>query len=213
VVIYGRQPVAGRVKTRLASELGDDLAVEVYGVLLDHTLREVRGSRARVTLSVSDPPDSGWAADLQVPVEVQHGPDLGHRLAATFAARFSEGHSRVVVVGSDCPEIRTRHVERALHLLECVPVVIGPADDGGYWLIGQRSPGADLFSGIPWSTPATLRDTRRRLLEAAIPWRELEWLVDVDTASCLTHVLEARRLPVSLQVLLAGAQRGRRSTE
>jgi rSAM/selenodomain-associated transferase 1 len=197
-VVFGRQPVAGRVKTRLASRIGDEAAAEVYRELLHYTLRTVRAAGFDTVLSLSCEPDDGWPRPGDVPVEVQPPGGLGDRLLETFRRRFDEGHRRVVIVGSDCATMTAGHIRRAVEALLDHPVVIGPARDGGYWLVGQRAPGHDLFSGIPWSSPDTLESTRRRLTGLDLRWHELDELEDLDTEDALLRALESADAPREL---------------
>jgi rSAM/selenodomain-associated transferase 1 len=208
VVVFGRQPRVGEVKTRLAVDLGGRPAAEVYGLLLEHTLAEAARCADPAILSLSDPPDEEWEPGARIDVEVQSPGTLGDRLADTFARRFSEGRSRVIVVGSDCPGLTSDHLDAGISALEAVPVVLGPAGDGGYWLVGQRFPGARLFAGIPWSSPDTLAATRRRLETLGLKWTELEELRDIDTRSDLEEALAAGRIPERLRKRLISVLEG-----
>ena len=189
VVVFGREPVPGRVKTRLAAGVGEEAAARIYAVLLDHALEIAADSGSRVVLSLAEAPSPLWAARLGVPFEVQSDLDLGGRMAESFARRFAEGEDWVVVVGSDCPWITTRHLRSASKELEREGVVLGPATDGGYYLVAQRPPGVDLFSGIPWSTGATMTATRQRLTGLGTVWTEIDELSDVDTEADLEELL------------------------
>jgi len=106
-----------------------------------------------------------------------------------FQRRFRAGYSRVLVVGSDCPELTCTHIEAGIAALGRVSLVLGPAADGGYWLVGQRSPGCDVFSGVPWSSPHTLESTRVRARSAGVASSELEVLGDIDTEDDLRMAL------------------------
>jgi len=198
-VIFGREPVAGRVKTRLAAEIGNRAAARIYQILLDHTLEQVsRCTASQTVLSISDAASPGWRPGVDVPVEVQPPGDLGERLAATFARRFAEGFEAVVLVGSDCAGLTANHVAAGFEELDRYPAVLGPAHDGGYWLVGQRRPGADIFSGIPWSSPDTLEATRRRIKDKEMRWAELGVLRDIDTMSDLDAELASGKLGTRL---------------
>jgi rSAM/selenodomain-associated transferase 1 len=210
VVVFGREPIAGRVKTRLAATVGEEAAVAVYRELLAHTLQVATSVDSDVVLAVAEPPAHAFRPPLDVAVEVQVAGNLGRRLAATFERRFSEGYRRVVVIGSDCPELAPHHLATALDGLSGHPVVLGPAADGGYWLVGATPPVPDVFSGIPWSTATVLGATRSRLRELELSWLELAELADLDTASDLTRVMESlasdplgRRLSAAVGTLAA----------
>jgi len=194
-VVFGRQPVPGRVKTRLGVSIGAEAAARVYAVLLEHALdvvlRAASAAGVAVVLSLAEPAEDGWRpvageaglADLRI--EVQPEGDLGTRLADCFERRFAEGVDQVVVVGSDCPGLGGWHLLEAGAALRSMPVVLGPAMDGGYWMIGQRRPGLDLFTSIPWSSPQTLEATRNRLTVLGAGWSELEALRDIDEVESL----------------------------
>jgi uncharacterized protein len=188
VVVFGRQPLPGNVKTRLAQAIGADAAARVYAVLLEHALRCASQASANVVLSLASPPSPDWNPPVPVTVEVQSDGDLGSRMASAFQLRFEQGWRRVVLVGSDCAQLSPRHLLRALEGLERSELVLGPASDGGYWLVGQRPPGVDVFSGVPWSTPETLTRTRARIAELAVACSELETLDDVDTVEDLERL-------------------------
>jgi rSAM/selenodomain-associated transferase 1 len=199
VVVYGREPIAGRVKTRLAASIGDEAAAALYRLLLARSIQQAVLSGLHAVLAMSDRPSAAWQTPSGVALELQRGADLGERLRDTFDRRFSEGWARVVVVGSDCPGMTAGHLRSAASVLERSATVVGPAEDGGYWLIGQRAPGADLFSGIPWSSRRTMEETRRRLREAGTTWTEIERLSDIDTIEDVRHVLATETLDGELR--------------
>ena len=205
VVVFGREPIPGEVKSRLAAGIGADAAARVYGAILEHTLEVGRDSGARVVLSLAELPSGSWSRDQDVVVEVQRGDDLGERMADAFTRRFAEGERRVVIVGSDCPWFGASHVAEASEELDGVDAVLGPATDGGYWLVAQRPPGLAIFSDIPWSSPETLGDTRKRIRALGGTWLELEELVDIDTVDDLKHVLSDPRTPGTLRLRLLDA--------
>jgi len=190
------------VKSRLAADVGEELAAAVYRELLGHTLRVAASIDADVVLALAAPPAQGWRPEPTVAVEVQVAGDLGLRLADAFGRRFAEGYRRVAVAGSDCPEFAPHHLEGALDGLTRHPVVLGPACDGGYWLVGVRAPGAELFSDMPWSTPQLLEVTRGRLRALGMDWLELERLHDLDTEADLRRALEGESLSGELRARL-----------
>ena len=199
VTVFGREPIPGEVKGRLAATIGAGRAARVYAAILEHTLDTARTCGGRVVLSVADVPSGFWARKFDVAVEVQRGEDLGDRMEDAFARRFSEGEERVIVVGSDCPWFAATHAARASARLGGIDAVLGPAYDGGYWLVGQRQPGLPIFAGIPWSSPETLERTRKRIAALEGTWSELEELIDIDTAEDLELVLNDPRTPEVLR--------------
>jgi len=205
VVVFGREPIAGEVKSRLAIGIGADAAARVYRAVLEHTLEAASISGARVLLSLADLPSSSWARSLNVAVEIQRGSDLGDRMDDAFARRFAEREARVVIVGSDCPWLSATHFAKASAKLGGADAVLGPANDGGYWLVAQRPPGLAIFTRIPWSSPETLERTRKRISSLGGTWSELEELVDIDNVDDLELVLNHPRTPETLQKKLRAA--------
>jgi rSAM/selenodomain-associated transferase 1 len=106
---------------------------------------------------------------------------LGERLHRAFSESFSEGAERIIIVGSDCPEIAAEDVRGALKELDSHDVVLGPAVDGGYWLIGLRAPHSELFREIPWSSDQVLAQTLRRARNLGLGVQLLRILADIDT--------------------------------
>lgn len=208
VVVFGREPLPGQVKSRLAAGIGAEAAARVYSATLEHTLDVAKNSGARVVLSMADVPSGPWARNLDVMVEIQRGSDLGDRMDDAFARRFDEGEGRVVMVGSDCPWFTAIHVAKASAKLGGVDAVLGPASDGGYWLVAQRPPGLAMFAGITWSNSKTLEETRKRISALGGTWSELEELVDIDTPDDLELVLADPRTPETLRRRLLSVLEG-----
>jgi rSAM/selenodomain-associated transferase 1 len=198
VVVFGREPAAGRVKTRLAAGIGGPAAARVYAVTLEHSLEAAIDSGARVVLSLAAAPSDEWARGIECSIEVQGTGDLGDRMADAFERHFSETEERVIIVGSDCPLITPEHLLAAADALAERDVVLGPAIDGGYWLVGQRRPGVDLFSDIPWSSHDTLDQTRQRLADVGASWTEIDELRDIDTKEDFEAALDDPRMPQNL---------------
>ncbi len=206
IVVFGRVPVPGRVKTRLAEALGPGAATEIYRVLLDHVLAEARATELPVTLALAEPSRvDNWHVPAGVRIEHQATGDLGKRMRSAFSGRFAAGAAAVVLVGSDVPAISADYMLQAVAALTRVPVVLGPAADGGYWLMGQRAPELDLFSDVPWSSPDTLSATRARLSALGASHEELPVLRDLDTVADLHAILADSRLRGDLRTRLEHA--------
>jgi rSAM/selenodomain-associated transferase 1 len=210
IVIFGRPPVPGRVKTRLAMSGGPAFAAEVYRALLDHAIGQACASGLPVTLALSEPLDSltAWRPPEGIRVESQAEGDLGTRMRLAFHRRFAAGADAVILTGSDLPGLAAGHFLSARASLAGVQVVLGPATDGGYWLVGQRAPGLDLFSGVPWSSPDTLSATRARLIALSASYDELPELRDLDTADDLRATLAGGQLCEKLRQRLEHAAVG-----
>ena len=198
MVVFGREPVPGRAKTRLASHIGEARAAAVYGVMLQHTVAEALHSELPVILELAEEPSREWTSPGCLSWVVQAEGDLGVRMRTAFERCFDRGYDRVVLVGSDIPGLSRVHLRRSIQLLRNVPAVLGPARDGGYYLVGQSAPGADLFTAIPWSVPETLEATRQRLVDLSLGYGEVETLSDVDRFDDLQAALEADTLPRDL---------------
>ena len=187
-LVFVRAPVAGRVKTRLAAALGAEGALRVYRRLAEHTLREARalGGEVRVHFTPADagPKVRAWLGEGPRYLPQAAG-DLGARMEAAFRAAFNEGADRVVIIGSDLPELSAALLRRAFDALESHKAVIGPARDGGYYLLGMRTMIDGLFDGIAWSTDEVLARTLGRLRAAGVEPALLDTLSDVDEADDL----------------------------
>jgi rSAM/selenodomain-associated transferase 1 len=186
--------------------LGPDAAAEIYRVLLDHVLAEACATGLPVTLALADSMQlSDWRAPDGACVEVQAEGDLGRRMHTAFERRFAAGAQAVVLVGSDLPAISASHLREAIAALSRVPVVLGPAEDGGYWLIGQQAPGFDLFSGVVWSAAETLAATRGRIATLGVAHEETAVLNDLDTVRDLETILTDGHLNKELRMKLGRA--------
>ncbi len=187
LLVFARSPEAGRVKTRLSPPLPPDEAAAVYEACLRDVLALAARERGRLAVWV----DGGPAAHAYfarafpvVPAEPQSADDLGARIEDAFRRNFDEGAERVVIVGADAPTLPESCLHDAFDFLAEVPVVLGPALDGGYYLVGLRRsawPAAGaLFRDIPWSTAEVLRRTGERADAAGLELRLLPAWYDID---------------------------------
>lgn len=171
------------VKTRLAASLGINAAASAYRTMVETLLTGLRGV-APVELRFA-PDDAreeiqpwlreGWTA------RPQKDGDLGQRLLAAFSEAFAEGSRQVIIIGSDCPSVAPEDIRAAWGALADHDLVLGPAADGGYWLLGMQRLHECLFQRIPWSTGSVLEETVRRATEANLRLHFLRTLRDVDT--------------------------------
>ena len=182
-----RHPALGQGKTRLASTIGAEAALAVYRELLARARAATAGVPATKTVWLAGtptPPDAPdhWPGYAQHP---QPAGDLGQRMHAAFATAFAAGATKAVIIGTDCPELTTGLLTQAFAQLDAHDVVLGPALDGGYYLLGMKQLIPDFFLEKEWSTasvrPATLADAARLGLRVAL----LPPLADVDTAEDL----------------------------
>jgi uncharacterized protein len=188
LIIMARSPTVGLAKRRLGREIGDGAAIRFYRSSLTHTvLRLARDPRWQTLLAVA--PDKRLAQCFSLsPVRVarlpQAGGDLGERMRRLFR-RLPPGPG--IIVGSDIPAIRPAHVAHAFRLLGRGDAVLGPASDGGFWLIGlKRSPAVLApFAGVRWSGPHVLADTLANLKGKRVAFAAT--LSDVDTGEAYRH--------------------------
>jgi rSAM/selenodomain-associated transferase 1 len=183
LIVFLKAPRPGAVKTRLAATLGASEACTAYRHLVGTLLRQL-AALENVELCFS-PDDAGseilgWAQPTWG-LTAQGSGDLGHRLNHAFRRAFDEGAKRVVIIGSDCPAVNASDIQEAWTALLSHEVVLGPATDGGYWLIGLRTHRPELFADVPWSTNGVLRETLERSRAARLKTRLLRELTDVDT--------------------------------
>ena len=193
LVIMARVPVAGAVKTRLASEIGTSAAIRFYRRSLTSLVSRVgRDGRWQSLLAVT--PDKGvdhaGMRRLGLDLVPQGSGDLGQRMQRLMDAQPA---GPVVIVGTDIPGIRRRHIASAFRALGENEAVFGPADDGGYWLVGlRRRPRVPrAFGGVRWSSCHALDDTLANLDGMRVA--RLETLVDVDTRADLRRWTTGRR--------------------
>ncbi|GAB4402243.1 MAG: TIGR04282 family arsenosugar biosynthesis glycosyltransferase [Microscillaceae bacterium] len=183
-MIFVKNPVLGKVKTRLAKSIGEAKALWVYEALLQHTHQLTDSLPVDKAVFYADfvPETDLWDGYAKY---LQSEGDLGHRMQAAFAQSFGRGYQKIVIIGSDCYELTSSHLEAAFSTLNQYPVVIGPAHDGGYYLLGMTKPRPFLFENKPWSTNQVLPLTRADLQQHQTPWAELPTLRDIDEAQDL----------------------------
>ncbi len=173
----------GKVKTRLAQSIGDREALNAYHKLLQHTKEIATPLQVEKSVWYSnyiEEEDIWDTSDFKK--ELQKGNDLGERMKAAFQLEFTKNkNSRIVLIGSDCGELDTLTLQRAFEALENNSLVIGPAKDGGYYLIGMTQLYPQILEGIEWSTDKVLEQTLDKVKEHNISYALLQKLNDVDT--------------------------------
>lgn len=191
LIQFAREPVAGAVKTRLIPALGAVGACELHQALVLQTCRDLLAvGTARVQIWVAGDPahplflrcrDAGVSGLYR-----QQGQDLGERMADAIRRGLQQA-SRVILVGSDCPQLDPAYLRGALAALAETPVVLGPARDGGYVLVGARQPVDALFRNVPWGSEQVLAVTRANARSAGWTVTLLEERVDIDWPADLVH--------------------------
>lgn len=183
-MVFLRAPRLGRVKTRIAATHGAEFALATYQELLRGTLHAISslpGVDLRCTpddavSEIKSLAQPGWT------VSPQGEGDLGERLQRAFTEGFDRGGRRIAIIGTDCPELTAGDIDAAWTALTGSEVVLGPANDGGYWLIGLRAPGGELFRDIEWGGSRVLSQTVQRASRLGLRVHQLRALGDIDTA-------------------------------
>jgi uncharacterized protein len=180
LIIFVKNPELGKVKTRLASTLGDAQALRIYEALLGHTRTVVQAVPAQRLLFYSDfiATDDAWP-DSDFEKFLQTAGWLGERMSSAFATAFIEG-GPVLIVGSDCAQLTTGIVEQALAALQDHDFVLGPAEDGGYYLLGMQHYHPEVFNDIAWSTERVFDQTVAILQNHSWSYALTPTLSDID---------------------------------
>lgn len=180
IIVFEKNPRLGKVKTRLAETIGDQKALEIYQFLLGLTHSVVDITPFHKVIYYSD----------FIPKEVKKGNysfglqedgDLGNKMSHSFLETFEKGFEKVLIIGTDCPEITPELLHEAFEVLEENDAVIGPALDGGYYLLGMKSYHPELFLNMKWSTSSVYEETIKKLLGSDISYGVLHVLNDIDT--------------------------------
>ncbi len=160
LIIFTRNPELGKVKTRLAKTIGDEAALEIYKFLLSHTEKITKDLKVDKYLFYSENihRDDLWNSDV-FRKKLQKGEDLGERMQEAFSDLFDMGYERLVIIGSDVLELTQKEIEIAFEILESNSFVVGPAIDGGYYLLGMTRLKKELFRNKNWSTDSVLKDS------------------------------------------------------
>lgn len=188
LIIFAKNAEAGKVKTRLAATIGDEKALSVYLQLLSHTASVTSNLPMDKFVFYSNQiiKDDAWD-DAVFYKELQKGNDLGERMENAFENLFEKGYRKIVIIGTDCPELTAGIITNAFTCLETRDVIIGPALDGGYYLLGITQLHASLFQNIPWSTSTVLKDTTDRCRALNLNYRLLPTLNDIDEEKDLIY--------------------------
>ena len=182
LIIFTKNPEAGQVKTRLARSVGEEKALEIYETLRYHTATVTEGVDAKrmVYYSRFIPPSDLFLTDKFTP-KLQQGDDLGERMFHALEAGIESGFRHIVLIGTDCYELSSEILDEAFSALERSDAVVGPATDGGFYLIGLNRLIPELFLNREWSNSAVLRESIRILQCHETPYELLSELSDIDT--------------------------------
>jgi rSAM/selenodomain-associated transferase 1 len=179
LLIFARNPELGKAKTRLAKTVGDETALEIYKFLLEKTREvslEVTSDKA-IYYSVKIREHDIWDRN-NYQKHQQVGKDLGFRMQHAFKKSFDAGYQKVMIIGSDLYDLTTQNIEKAFKELDNNDIVIGPAEDGGYYLLGMKSLQKKVFKNKDWGTETVRQDTLADLKDKKVFL--LEELNDID---------------------------------
>ena len=187
IIVFLRNPEPGKVKTRLAAEIGDHQAYLIYKRLLEITRSVLDQVDADKWLFYSEfIGDDDWSKD-RYHKEIQKGNDLGERMANAFLKVLQNGYKRVLIIGSDCPGLQVADIEEAIRGLEEKDLVFGPALDGGYYLLGMKDLYMSMFQEIPWSESDVLKISMKKAEESGLTYSCIETRRDIDYLADLQH--------------------------
>jgi rSAM/selenodomain-associated transferase 1 len=201
LVIFAKAPVPGQVKTRLCPPLTPDEAATLHGSFVIDMLERTKIATAKLKLPFDRYLACAPSSTLvffqimeerhSVKLIDQVGDDLGARMQQAFATLFAKNYQRVFIIGTDVPSLPLDHYKQALALLDTHDIVLGPAMDGGYYLIGLKQPRPELFADIAWSTDRVLATTQEKAASLGLKVALLPSWRDVDTIDDLQALIDA----------------------
>ena len=182
IIIFVRNPELGKVKTRLAATLGHVKALSIYNELLLHTKEITQSLESDKFVFYNDAieHDDLWNGQGFIK-KLQSNKDLGDKMKQAFQQLFNEGYKKVLIIGSDCFELTSEFINDAFDLLDEKDMVIGPANDGGYYLLGMKKMQSFVFDNKDWSTETVYKETVKDILTHQLSYAALPILIDVDT--------------------------------
>ncbi len=187
LIIFVKNIISGRVKTRLAATLGDVAAMDIYRELLKNIHNKIQLAKADKIVFYSDfIEDDIWGNGV-FKKEIQEGNDLGERMKNAFETVFEKGYKKAIIIGTDCPAITESILKEAFEKLNHFDIVIGPATDGGYYLLGMTKEHSFLFMNMKWSTDEVLSQTIEHCNENQLSYFLLSELPDIDEEKDLKH--------------------------
>lgn len=180
LIIFVRKPELGKVKTRLAAQIGNEAALNIYKKLLSCTRQICQPISAdKYLFGAETEKDICWQGFYNYQ---QFGKDLGDRMHLAFETLFKKNYKKILIIGSDCPSLTTEIIEHAFESLSKNDIVIGPARDGGYYLLGMKKLWPDIFLNKKWSTALVFEDTLKSIENLKLNYKMLPVLRDVDEA-------------------------------
>ncbi|MGB0880151.1 MAG: TIGR04282 family arsenosugar biosynthesis glycosyltransferase [Polaribacter sp.] len=195
LLIFTRNPALGKVKTRLAKSVGNEIALDIYKFLLRKTkeITENLSCDKAVYYSVRIRENDIWDKNTYQKYQ-QKGEDLGARMHNAFENSFKVGYEKVLIVGSDLYDLTQKHINKAFKKLDTNDVVIGPAEDGGYYLLGMKKLHANIFKNKDWGTSSVRKDTLKDLEKVNVylldELNDVDVIEDIENHSAFEHFLK-----------------------
>ena len=193
LIVFVKNSIPGKVKTRIAKDIGDEKAMELYNILKAHTADISAQADADKWVFYADYIENNdFFNESLFDKKLQADAEFGMRMQTAFDEGFAVGHDKIVLICSDCYELNSDHIREAFRLLDHKEAVLGPAFDGGYYLIGLRKMYSVLFDEKSWSTNSVLSDTIEDLNSLEISYDLLEPLSDIDLAADIPNNLRTK---------------------
>lgn len=205
IIVFAKTPIAGKVKTRLIPALGEQGAKQLHCQMLQHTLntlttRPLASVELHCAPTINDKQLKQLAKDHQLELHQQQGADLGERMAYALQQTLYTQQS-AILIGTDCPAIDIDYIQQAIEELDNGhDIVIGPAEDGGYVLIGVKLFNSELFKDIDWGSGRVLQQTKHKIDQLDLSLKELDTLWDIDNPHDLRRLKQNRQLADRLLV-------------
>ncbi len=186
LIIFVRNPVLGKVKTRLAATIGNEKTLMLYNHLLQHTHAITKNLTVAKFVYYADyiNEDDLWNGNEK---RLQQGDDLGERMKNAFTELFDAGFKNICIIGSDCYELTSNILADAFEKLKTADIVAGPVTDGGYYILGMNKPVTDFFINKEWSTGTVFGDTLKDAAALNFTLHQLPLLQDIDTEDDLLN--------------------------
>ena len=195
IQIFARPPIEGQVKTRLIADLGERLATDIYRYCLDYTINLARQSGIEFQIWLSEESDDPVFQGQDC--RLQKGADLGSRMLQAISSQLRQqtsANAKVILIGSDCLDMTKHHLQQAIEALGRNDMVLLPALDGGYALIGCRRIEAQIFANVAWGSGDVYGQTLRNAGELGYQVLSLETVRDIDTLRDVNHYAELTRI-------------------
>lgn len=180
LIIMAKPPIWGKVKTRLATSIGEDKALDIYKAMLDKTYAIAEELNIPTTVFFTE--QNEYTKNfILFNKEYQVAGDLGIKMMVAFSSMFEQGYDEVIMIGTDCPDNSSANLNKALSYLKNNDVVFGPSLDGGYYLIGMTKLYRELFENKIWSTDIVYQEALEETSKMKLKTIEVETINDIDT--------------------------------